>query len=165
MKELSDKALDYETTYRIVGRAHYIASDKYVRLNRIFGIPVIVITAVVGTTIFGTFNQNPDAAWKIGAGLFSLAGTVLSSLQTSLGFAQTAEKHKSAGESYRAIRRRFEMFRLRYNSSTPEQHTAVMDALEAIVNDLAGLPKEFPTIPDSCYEKAVEEHKQKSAEQ
>jgi hypothetical protein len=159
MKEILDKALEYETTYRVIGRAHYIAADKYTRLNRVFGIPVIVITATVGTTIFGTLNQNPNPAWKIAAGLFSLAGTVLASLQTSLGFAQTAEKHKAAGEAYRALQRRFEIFRLRYNEARAEQRDVAMADLEAIVADLANVPKEFPTIPDRCYDQAIEEQK------
>ena len=159
MKEILAKAAEYETTYRVVGRAHYLAADRYVHLNRVFGIPVIIITAVVGTTIFGTLNENPTPAWKIGAGLATLAGTVLSSLQTALGFAQTAEKHKGAGEAYRAIRRRFEMFQLRYSESGSERREEAMNALEAIVAELANLPKEFPTIPDKCYSQAVNEQK------
>jgi hypothetical protein len=159
MNEILAKASEYENTYHVVGRAHYIAADRFTRFNRMFGIPVIVITAIVGTTIFGTLNQNPNAGWKIVAGLVSLAGTVLASLQTSLGFAQTAEKHKSAGEAYRALRRRFAMFQLRYREARPEQREAAMTDLEAIVADLADLPKEFPTIPDRCYTQAVEEEK------
>ena len=159
MKEILAKALEYETTYRVVGRAHYLAADRYVHLNRVFGIPVIVITAVVGTTIFGTLNENPTPGWKIGAGLVTLAGTVLSSLQTALGFAQTSEKHKAAGEAYRAIRRRFEMFQLRYSEAGAERREEAMNSLEAIVAELADLPKEFPTIPDRCYSQAVNEQK------
>jgi hypothetical protein len=159
MREILTKAAEYESAYRIVGRAHYIAADRYMAFNRLFGIPVIIITAVVGTTIFGTLDQNPDPTWKIMAGLISLAGTVLSSLQTSLGFAQTAEKHKSAGEKYRALRRRFEMFQLRYSEAKLEERQTAMSDLEAIVAELAELPKEFPTIPDRCYSRAVEEQK------
>jgi hypothetical protein len=159
MKEILDKAREYETTYRVVGRAHYIAADRYTHFNRLFGVPVIIITAAVGTTIFGTLDQNPNPAWKIAAGLVSLAGTVLSSLQTSLGFAQTAEKHKAGGEAYRALRRRFEIFRLRYSEAHPEQREEAMTALEKIAADLAEVPKEFPTIPDRCYSKAADEQK------
>ena len=159
MNNILAKALQYETTYRVIGRAHYISADRYTSFNQWLGIPVIVITAVVGTTIFGTLDQNPNASWKIIAGLVSLVGTVLASLQTSLGFAQTAEKHKAAGEAYRALRRRFEMFRLRYIDAGPEQRDAAMTDLESIVADLADLPKEFPTIPDRCYERAAAEQK------
>jgi hypothetical protein len=163
MTEILDKCREYEETYHVVGRAHYLAADRYNALNRIFGIPVIIITAVIGTTIFGTLDKNPNPNWKIGAGLFALAGTVLSALQTSLGFAQTAQKHKAAGEAYRTMRRRFEMFHLRYSQAGSDQRQVAMDALEKIVAELANLPKEFPTIPEGCYARSEKEAKKRTS--
>jgi hypothetical protein len=49
---------------------HYLSADRYTHLNRVLGIPVIIITATVGTTIFGTLNQNPDPTWKDCCGPF-----------------------------------------------------------------------------------------------
>src|SRR5579862_5042138 len=100
MDDILAKAKDYQKVYHDVGRAHYIAAGCYTKLNRIFGIPVVIITAVVGTTIFATLNASPDPKYKIAAGLFSLIGAVLAALQTSLGFADKAQKHKEAGENY-----------------------------------------------------------------
>src|SRR5262245_38735742 len=157
MNDILDKAQEYERTYHTVGRAHYLASDHCAALNRLFGIPVIIITAVVGTTIFGTLNQNPNPNWKIAAGLIPPAGTVLALLQTSLGFAQTAQKHKAAGESYRAIQRRFETFQLKYAPANLDQRNAAMSEFEELVKQLDDLPKEFPTVPDRYYERAKEE--------
>ena len=74
MKDLLDKAAEYRDTYGIVGRAHYLAADHKQALNRYLGVPVIVITAVVGTTIFGTLNESPDPFWRIAAGLVRLLG-------------------------------------------------------------------------------------------
>jgi len=51
MNDILAKAKNYQKIYHDVGRAHYIAANFYSALNRLFGIPVIVITAVVGTTI------------------------------------------------------------------------------------------------------------------
>lgn len=157
MEEILTKARDYERSYQVVGRAHYLASDRYAHLNRWFGIPVIVITAVVGTAIFSTLEGSPSSGWRIATGLVTLAGTVLSSLQTSLGFAQTSAQHKAAGEAYRAMRRRFEMFQLRYDEAKPEQRHVAMEALEALVLELAELPQEFPTVPDRYYDRARSE--------
>jgi len=157
MRDVLAKASEYQETYGIVGRAHYLAADRSRALNRWLGIPVVVITAVVGTTIFGTLNQNPDPGWKITAGLVTLGGTILSSLQTAFGFAQIAEKHKAAGEAYRAVRRRFEMFRLKYAEVPPDQRAVAITELNEIVVSLADLPKEFPTIPDRFYDRAKRE--------
>jgi hypothetical protein len=65
MKEVMDKTLEYKTTHRVIGRAHYIAADRYTRLNRVFGIPVIVITATVGTTIFGTLHAMTRSNFRL----------------------------------------------------------------------------------------------------
>ena len=51
------------------------------------------------------------------------------------------------------------MFRLRYSEALPEQREVAMTDLEAIVADLADLRKEFPTIPDRCYDEARDEQK------
>jgi len=157
MKDLLDKASEYCNTYEIVGRAHYIAADHKQALNRWFGVPVVVITAVVGTTIFGTLNKSPDPVWHIIAGLVALAGTILSALQTSMGFAQDAEKHKAAGEAYRAVERSFEMFLLKYAEAPSAQRQAAFADLDELVRGLNDLPRKFPTLPDRFYDKARKE--------
>ena len=162
MKDLLARAFEYQENYGIVGRAHYLAADHNSALYRYFGIPVIVITAVVGTTIFGTLNENPDPIWRIITGLILLAGTILSSLQTSLGFAQIAEKHKAAGQVYRAVWRRFGMFCLKYAQGTPDQRQAAFDELQKIVESLDEMPREFPTVLDRFYEKAKKEQREEN---
>jgi hypothetical protein len=154
MKNVLASAAQYEVMYGIVARGHYLAADHHAALNRYFGIPVIVITAIVGTTIFGTLNENPDPFWRITTGLVALVGTVLSSLQTSLGFAQAAEKHKTAGEVYRGFTRSFRIFRLKYAEAKPGDRQAAFAELKEIVDGLANLAREFPTLPDRFYDKA-----------
>jgi hypothetical protein len=161
MNEILNKALEYAAKYRVVGRAHYLAADHCLRLNKLFGIPVIIITAVVGTTIFGTLEHNPNLGLKILAGVVSLLGTVLAALQTTLGFAQTAEKHKAAGEAYRSLQRKFEMFELKYRPAGPDKRDTAISELEALVDKLQELPKSFPSVPDRYYKKAKAEEEPK----
>ena len=56
MEDTLKRAAESERTYGIVGRAHYLASDRFALRNRLLGIPIVVITTVVGTTIFGTLT-------------------------------------------------------------------------------------------------------------
>lgn len=165
MKELLDKALDYSAKYRIVARAHYLAAAAGSRLNRWFGIPVIIITAAVGTTIFGTLEENPRFAWRITAGLISLTGTVLAALQTNLGFAQTSEKHKAAGEKYRSMQRKFELFELEFRPAGHEKRDVAMERLKALVADLDDLPQTLPSVPDKFYDLAKNEETLKQNKQ
>jgi hypothetical protein len=158
MKDLLDKASEYRDTYEIVGRGHYLAADHKRALNHLLGVPVIFITAAVGSTIFVTLNKSPDPFWHIFAGLVAMVGTVLSSLQTLLGFAQDAEKHKTAGEAYRAVTRSFEMFSLKYAEAGADQRQGAFAELDALVRGLKDLPNQFPTLPDRYYNKAKREH-------
>lgn len=158
MKDLLDKASEYRAIYEIVGRGHYIAADHKRALNRLLGVPVIFITAAVGSTIFVTFDKSPEPSLRIVAGLVAMAGTILSSLQTLLGFAQDAEKHKTVGGAYRAVSRSFEMFSLKYAEAGLDQRQGAFAELDAIVRGLKDLPTRFPTLPDRFYNKAKKEH-------
>jgi hypothetical protein len=159
MRDVLERATDYQRTYAIVGRGHYLAAERLARLNRWLGIPVVVITAVVGTTIFGTINQqNVPTHWKILAGMVSLTGAVLSSLQTSLGFAQTAERHKAVASRYRAIKRRLELFALKYSGAESNQRAVAIADLENLNKELTELASESPNLPDICYDRAVREY-------
>ena len=157
MEDILAKALQFTDKYQIVGRAHYLAADHYARLNRLLGIPVIIITALVGTTIFSTLEQNPNSWLKIIAGLVSLVGTVFAALQTSLGYAQTAEKHKTAGETYRSVQRRFEIFELKFKLAGPDNRETAMNKLEDLVEKLEEVAKNFPTVSDKYYNIAKRE--------
>jgi hypothetical protein len=123
----------------------------------VLGVPVIVITAVVGTTIFATLDRSPEPQWKILAGLVSLLGAVLSALQTSFGFAQTAERHKAVGTRYRAVRRRLELFELKYSNRTDEGRDEALAELEQLNVDLTALASDSPGLPERIYQQAERE--------
>jgi hypothetical protein len=153
--DLLNKASELHRDYTIVARGHYLAADQKRALNNWFGGLVIVITAVVGTSaIFGALLESPDPFWRLVAGLVSLLGTVLASLQTWLGFAENSDKHKSAGEAYRAVSRSFAMFMLKHADSGPENRQVAFAELDTLVRRLSDLPKKFPSLPDRFYNKA-----------
>ena len=73
--------------------------------SRLLGIPSVVLSAAVGTTLFATLGRNGASAnLRIAAGLVSLFAAVLVALQTFLGLAELADKHRSAASTYGAIR-------------------------------------------------------------
>ena len=158
MEDVLKQAAEYERTYTIVSRAHYIASDQFAIRNRWLGIPVVIITTVIGTTIFGTLNENPDPKLRIAAGLMSLFGAVLAALQTTFGYGQTAERHKAAAARYRAIRRKLKTFRLKYSGAPPDKRGEAIGELEALNEELEAIAAESPNIPDACYDRAVRDY-------
>jgi hypothetical protein len=84
---------------------HYQAASRLSRRNVQFGVPVVALTSLVGTSVFATLQQNVDLSIRITVGALSVVAAVLASLQTFLRFSERAEKHRAAAEAWAAVRR------------------------------------------------------------
>ncbi|MCP3932686.1 MAG: SLATT domain-containing protein [Bacteroidetes bacterium] len=157
MEDILETAFGYWDSYSKVGRAHYIAWEKAAVKNRWLGIPVVITTAIVGTAIFGTLQESPHIAWKIAAGLLSLLAAVLSALQTSLKYSELSEKHKTAGAKYAAMRRRLDVFILKYRDESNVDRQNALKEFEEIATQFGVLAEESPSIPDKVYDQAARE--------
>lgn len=87
---------------------HFDAGSFYDRANTLLGIPTIVLTAIVGTTVFASLQKQVSFKIQIAVGAISVLAAVLAALQTFLRFTERAERHRSAAAHYGAIRRRIE---------------------------------------------------------
>ena len=85
--------------------AHYVIATRLGRYNLLFGIPVVVLATIVGTSVFATLQREVATGWQIAIGIVSVLAGVLASLQTFLRFQERAEKHRAAAELWAAIRR------------------------------------------------------------
>ncbi len=84
---------------------HYSVAGRLSRRNVQFGVPVVALTSLVGTSVFATLQQNVQLGVRIAVGVSSVVAAVLASLQTFLRFAERTEKHRAAAESWAAVRR------------------------------------------------------------
>src|SRR4051794_32317862 len=91
-------------------RAHFLVANHLTQLNRWLGVPVVILSSIVGTTVFATLEKEVAVGIKVAVGLTSVTAAVLSALQTFLGFAERAEKHRDSGSRYGTIRRKIEAF-------------------------------------------------------
>jgi hypothetical protein len=88
--------------------AHYALCTRLARSNIRFGVPVVVLTTFVGTSVFATLQHHVNTELKILIGLVSVLAAVLAGLQTFLRFGERAEKHRTAAEAWAALRRDME---------------------------------------------------------
>ena len=86
-------------------KTNYAQASRLSALNLILGIPVVVLTTFVGTSVFATLQDPVNTAMRIVVGVVSVTAAVLASLQTFLSFAERAEKHRQAAERWAAMRR------------------------------------------------------------
>ena len=89
--------------------AHYRVSSHLRRYNVWLGLPVVILTTAVGTSLFATLNQaDVPVELRILVGAISLAAAVLAGAQTFFSFAQRADRHVIAADWYASIRRKIE---------------------------------------------------------
>ena len=72
---------------RILQIGNFEASTYYGKLGKRFGVPVVITTSIVSSAIFATMGDSQYSAIQLAAGLVSILATLLSSLQTFLGYA------------------------------------------------------------------------------
>ncbi len=96
-------------------RGHRLMADRLRRRHLLIGIPVVVLTTLVGTSAFASLNNarsesittsgmDSDVVLLL-VGSISVLAAVLSSLQTFLRYATRAEAHRIAALRYETLRR------------------------------------------------------------
>jgi hypothetical protein len=84
---------------------HYLIAGRLAKYNVMLGVPVVMFTTFVGTSVFATLQDERSVPFAITVGMVSVAAAVLASLQTFLRFSERAEKHRVAATRWGAIRR------------------------------------------------------------
>lgn len=111
LKDVKYEALfnRWDTSLKSLKIEHYKSARHYEKRHRWFGVPVVIISAVVGSSLFALINEN-DMIWlNITAGSISLIGVVLSSLQTFLSYSKLSEKHLITSIKYSALYRELQI--------------------------------------------------------
>lgn len=127
---------------------HWETTKHFQRLHYAIGVPVVVLSAVVGTTVFATLQKQVGFKIQLTVGGISLLAAILAGLQTFYGFSALAERHKSVAAAYGAIRRRLELL-----ATLPvELRGDLSETLKAIEAELDSLAKGAPTVPTKIFE-------------
>lgn len=127
--------------------AHYYSAGNFNTRKYFLGVPTVVLTTFVGTSVFAAIQKQPEYWIQILVGLASVAAALLSGLQTFLGDAERSEEHRAAAAKYGALGRELECFLSQGAKVTEESLKVLREAL----NELA---IESPNIPLKTYRKA-----------
>ena len=127
--------------------------------NVFLGVPVVVLTAIVGTSIFASVSGGGAAVGvRIAAGTISLIAGALASIQTFLRFGARSEQHRVAAERWAAVRREIEKTRALTAEEVgdPKQ---LLDHIQARMDEVAqkspAMPKRRWTLALAKQERAV----------
>ncbi|MEX3970415.1 SLATT domain-containing protein [Paraburkholderia caribensis] len=132
-------------------KSHYDMADLLAARNRMFGIGVTAVSAVVGTTVFLSLVASADSPWvRLVVGLVSIAAAVSAALQTFLRYAERAEQHRSAGARYGAVRRRLEAI---YAGDPCARDGRYVSEVRDILDRLA---EDSPSVPPRVFRRTQE---------
>jgi hypothetical protein len=96
---------DWDKRAAASSEVHYALAGRLAGRNIQLGVPVVVLTTIIGTSVFATLQEEVTTSWRIAVGVISVVAAVLASVQTFLRFAERAEQHRAAAENWAAIRR------------------------------------------------------------
>lgn len=132
--------------------SHYEAAKPLGSMNLKLGIPVVVLTTFVGTSVFATLQKDVDLYVKLLVGFISVAAAVLASLQTFLRFSEKAETHRTTGAKAGSVRREVEQLLASGNiEAIPDER---INRLREQIDEIANLA---PSVSESIW-KRVEEN-------
>ena len=134
--------------------AHYRVASHLRLYNVWLGLPVVVFTTAVGTSLFATMNQAklPDAL-RIVVGSVAVVAAILAGIQTFLNFAQRADQHVLAADWYASIRRKIDQ-----ELATPKGHRRdPKKFLDEVRRDMNTVGSQFPEIGDRAWSQVADE--------
>jgi len=129
---------------------HYEAAKYYKAQHLRIGIPVVILTAVVGTSIFASLQYEESLLIKLIAGGFSIGASALAALQTFLRSSERAEKHRAAGAAYGAIRRELDL-KVSLGLPGPSDLEGMLNRFRTRFDELA---KQSPEISPGIWSKS-----------
>ena len=122
---------------------HYEVAGTSRRRNVALGVPVVIFSAVVGTSLFATLSQaNLPLPLRITVGAVSLLAAVMAAIQNFFAFAQLADRHVLAADWYASIRRRIEMIQ----ALPPEARGDPIKFLNGVRKEMNTVGSQFPEL-------------------
>jgi hypothetical protein len=132
--------------------AHYKMAERYKRNHRSFGVSVVVLTSVVGTSVFASLTKiTTDLYLQIATGFLSIIAVVMAALQTFLGYADLQVQHKNAGVGYAIVRRSLEILLMKFPDASGRPDEPGTKEFDAINKQIEDLDRASPTIPDNVW--------------
>jgi hypothetical protein len=139
---------DWHNRAAAAQHAHYLLADRLRRRNLALGVPTVVFTTVVGTSLFATLtHQDLNRGLRVVIGCVSVLAAVVAALQTFLRFSERAAQHVTAADWYSAIRRDTAQLM----ALPPAARGPVKPALDAIRSQMNKAGQNAPEIGDSLW--------------
>ncbi len=139
--------------------AHYDSAVRCDKRHFWVGVPVVILTSFIGTSVFVTLQKEADFSMKLAVGLASVVAAVLASVQTFLRFSERAESHRLAAMKFGGLRKEIELMQ-----AFPAVDSAQMKELaKSLLERWNNINEESPTANQRFYERHYKKRKDNRA--
>ena len=128
--------------------AHYETARTFDSSHLWLGLPAIVFSTVVGTTVFASLSKDTDVRLQIFVGLLSVVAALLTALQTFLKYSEKSEKHRVAGAKFSNLKHRIELLAC----LPPQSSDELKKQITMIEDRWATVREESPNLPPQIWE-------------
>jgi hypothetical protein len=88
--------------------AHYASATRSERRHYWLGLPVVILTTLIGTSAFASIQSPATLEMKIAVGIASVAAAILAAVQTFLRYSERAEAHRIAAVKFGGLKKEIE---------------------------------------------------------
>jgi hypothetical protein len=130
---------------------HDEAARRYAKGQYALGIPSLIVSTVVGTSVFAALSSKEvPPLW---VGLLSILAAVLAALQTFMDFGSRSDKHRSAAVKYKSSIRLIEESLVQQRQGTALNNDEIAAIRTALDSQEESAPVVMPAIYDSIEKK------------
>ena len=134
--------------------AHIMEGARCDLYGRRIGLAVVILTTVVGTSIFVTLGENPQWAAKLTVGFVGVAAAVAAAWKENAQYEKRSQSHETAGGKYEHLRYGVEELRDKLAMGVVSREVAEKQ-LEEFENTAEKLATDAPALPDKAITNAV----------
>jgi hypothetical protein len=143
--EIIKEAKRIEEALKFSAKGHFSTADVWSHFHLIVGIPMVILSAVVGASALSRFD--PD---HVIAGILSILVAVLSGVMTFLNPNEKKSSHLNSGNHYTALQDRVRIF-WSIDCWREESEAILTDRLKQFSEQKDKLNQSCPQIPSWAY--------------
>lgn len=136
-------------------KKHYNARDRYAGYHKKMGISIVILTAIMGTSVFYSLSKSELLLVQIVVVVFTVVIAVLTALQTYLNFEKTALRHNVIADRYLWLMKEAQRL-LAYHRDGSKSIEDVQKELERLSQEVKEIQKDEPETSQRDYQKARE---------
>lgn len=136
-------------------KKHYNAKDRYATYNRNMGVAIVVLSAIMGTSVYSALSRSDILLVQIIVVVFILLNAILVALQTYLNFERRSLRHKITADKYLWLTKEAQRL-LAYYRDGSKFIEGVQKELERLSQEVKEIQKDEPETSQGDYQKARE---------